>query len=73
MTPQEKAQQLMEAFAGKEGALRCVGEIGIAIDEVDEFEVQNLDRVHAFWDKVAAEICIYDNTGDVPGIRLVGS
>lgn len=43
------------AFA-KASAKKCVQQIEIAIDQVDELEVQNLDRVHAYWQKVIEAI-----------------
>lgn len=40
----------------KECTIICVEEIQYAIDEVDEFDVQNLDRVNAWWEEVITEI-----------------
>jgi len=72
MTPKEKALELIEAFwinvrdyrlahpamtkeQAKQCALIAVDEITHAID-FDWMEVQNLEREHAYWDKVKEEI-----------------
>lgn len=71
MKPEQKAKELIEKLSpqiyseergfyldrevGKEFAIICVDEIDEAID-FDWMEVQNLDRVHAWWDKVKTEI-----------------
>lgn len=62
MTPKEKAEELygkmridLAHILAKECALIAVDEIIKAID-FDWMEVQNLDREHAYWDKVKEEI-----------------
>jgi len=45
----------VEKIKAKKCALICVEEISKAID-FDWMEVQNLDREHAYWDKVIDEI-----------------
>ena len=70
MTPKEKAQELIAKFKhpvrwkmgqqdivdrAKVCALIAVDEIIKAID-FDWMEVQNLDREHAYWDRVKQEI-----------------
>ena len=70
MTPKEKAEELVDTFRmnvldyegcgindhkAKQCALIAVDEITQAID-FDWMEVQNLEREHAYWNKVKEEI-----------------